>query len=96
MSAARDPTSRLRAGLNPLLTSLNAYHNQTATPLSAVSMTSHNAFASPTPVSAIQPYNPQEWIGSPVVERSHGQFQEPQRKTQDLESRPLRFNVLSY
>ncbi|KAK0641281.1 hypothetical protein B0T16DRAFT_393590 [Cercophora newfieldiana] len=72
MAASRDPTARLRAGLNPLLTaSLGVYHNgQLAnnTPLSAVSMTSHGPFSSAqTPVSAIQPYNPQEWIGSPIV-----------------------------
>ncbi|KAK4444695.1 hypothetical protein QBC34DRAFT_181845 [Podospora aff. communis PSN243] len=72
MAASRDPTARLRAGLNPLLTaSLGVYHNgQLAnnTPLSAVSITSHGAFSSAqTPVSAIQPYNPQEWIGSPIV-----------------------------
>ncbi|EHA48587.1 hypothetical protein MGG_11489 [Pyricularia oryzae 70-15] len=67
MSAARDPTSRLRAGLNPLLTSLAGYGNQSNTPHSAMSMTSHNGFSTmPTPVSAIQPYNPQEWIASPA------------------------------
>src|SRR3569833_19263 len=70
MSAARDPTSRLRAGLNPLqTTSLGVYHNQAGTPLSAVSMNSHSAVsAGPAPpLSAIQPYNPQQWVGSPVV-----------------------------
>lgn len=74
MSSSRDPTARLRAGLNPLLTaSLGVYHGHGAngnTPLSAISMTSHGAFSSnpsQTPVSAIQPYNPQEWIASPIV-----------------------------
>ncbi|KAM7204890.1 hypothetical protein V8F20_003352 [Naviculisporaceae sp. PSN 640] len=75
MSSSRDPTARLRAGLNPLLTaSLGVpYHGHgtnSNTPLSAISMTSHGAFSSnqsQTPVSAIQPYNPQEWIASPIV-----------------------------
>lgn len=93
MSSARDPTARLRAGLNPLLTaSLGVHHpNQTNTPLSAVSMASGsysslNGFSSAqTPVSAIQPYNPQQWIASPVPgghpERpSHG-YEAPQRKS---------------
>ncbi|KAK1755626.1 hypothetical protein QBC47DRAFT_192000 [Echria macrotheca] len=72
MASSRDPTARLRAGLNPLLTAslgVGNYHPQNAnnTPLSAVSMTSHGAFSSAqTPISAIQPYNPQEWIASPV------------------------------
>lgn len=86
MSATRDPTARLRAGLNPLLTaSLGAgggYHNQNSTPLSAVSMASPGVFSSAqTPQSAIQPYNPQQWIGSPVAppERGHP-FGEPQCK----------------
>ncbi|KAK4212749.1 hypothetical protein QBC37DRAFT_186572 [Rhypophila decipiens] len=73
MSSSRDPTARLRAGLNPLLTaSLGVYHGHgnNSTPLSAISMSSHGAFSSnqsQTPVSAIQPYNPQEWIASPIV-----------------------------
>ncbi|WYZ35585.1 hypothetical protein EsH8_X_000232 [Colletotrichum jinshuiense] len=75
MSNPRDPT-RLRQGLNPLLTqSLGAYHAQINTPLSAVSSTHlHSAH---TPASAIQPYNPQEWISSPAAgpERAH-QFPE--------------------
>jgi hypothetical protein len=78
MSNARDPT-RLRQGLNPLLTtSLGAYHNQLSTPLSAVSLAStHNPYSAQTPGSAIQPYNPQEWIASPAAgpERTH-QFPE--------------------
>ncbi|KAB5566867.1 hypothetical protein GE09DRAFT_1171830 [Coniochaeta sp. 2T2.1] len=90
MSSARDPTARLRAGLNPLLTaSLGVYHpNQTNTPLSAVSMASGshtgslNAFSSAqTPVSAIQPYNPQQWIASPVPghpERAAQHYEQPQ------------------
>ncbi|CRK21005.1 hypothetical protein BN1708_003371 [Verticillium longisporum] len=82
MSNPRDP-SRLRQGLNPLLTtSLGGYH-QSAAPLSAVSLssTSHLQSAQPTPTtgSAIQPYNPQEWIASPAAgpERTH-QFPETQ------------------
>ncbi|KAK3316048.1 hypothetical protein B0H66DRAFT_275704 [Apodospora peruviana] len=71
MSSSRDPTARLRAGLNPLLTaSLGVYHGHgsNSTPLSAMSVSSHGAFSSgQTPVSAIQPYNPQEWIASPIV-----------------------------
>ncbi|TPX18816.1 uncharacterized protein E0L32_011495 [Thyridium curvatum] len=70
MSSARDPTSRLRAGLNPLLTTslgVGGYHNQAGTPVSAVSYTSNTPFSAQTPVSAIQPYNPQEWMGSPLV-----------------------------
>ncbi|KAG7111402.1 hypothetical protein HYQ44_009597 [Verticillium longisporum] len=83
MSNPRDP-SRLRQGLNPLLTtSLGGYH-QSAAPLSAVSLSStshHLQSAQPTPTtgSAIQPYNPQEWIASPAAgpERTH-QFPETQ------------------
>ncbi|WQF86180.1 hypothetical protein CDEST_11194 [Colletotrichum destructivum] len=75
MSNPRDPT-RLRQGLNPLLTqSLGSYHGHANTPLSGVSSTYlHSAH---TPASAIQPYNPQEWIASPatVPERPH-QFPE--------------------
>lgn len=79
MANSRDPTARLRAGLNPLLTaSLGVFpgHNAHQTPQSAMSMNSHNPFStSHTPVSAIQPYNPQEWIGSPVVGPSERQQQ---------------------
>ncbi|KAK4147403.1 uncharacterized protein C8A04DRAFT_8956 [Dichotomopilus funicola] len=66
MSSSRDPTARLRAGLNPLLTnSLGGFHNA-GTPVSALSVAPHSAFTpGQTPMSAIQPYNPQEWIGSP-------------------------------
>ncbi|KAL2128624.1 hypothetical protein VTI74DRAFT_8925 [Chaetomium olivicolor] len=70
MSSSRDPTARLRAGLNPLLTASLGYHphNLNNTPLSALSVSSHGAFSSgQTPLSAIQPYNPQEWISSPVA-----------------------------
>lgn len=69
MSSSRDPTARLRAGLNPLLTaSLGGYHGHHAnTPLSAVSMTSHAFSSNQTPLSAIQPYNPQEWVASPAL-----------------------------
>ena len=82
MSNGRDP-ARLRQGLNPLLTTslgVGAYHNgQLGTPLSAVSLSSAHQFSAHTPGSAIQPYNPQEWIGSPVAgpERTH-QFPESQ------------------
>jgi hypothetical protein len=80
MNAQRDPTARLRAGLNPLLTSALGISSHShlnppsATPLSALSMNSQNAFSGGhTPASAIQPYNPQEWIASPAAasERSH-------------------------
>lgn len=88
MSSTRDPTARLRAGLNPLLTaSLGVYHGQTSnsTPLSGISSNSHNPFSSVhTPVSAMQPYNPQQWIASPAVSTAPDraqQFQEPQGKS---------------
>lgn len=90
MASSRDPTARLRAGLNPLLTaSLGVYQNgqfANNTPLSAVSMASHGAFSSAqTPVSAIQPYNPQEWIASPIVgpgqDRMPQSFGDPQGGT---------------
>ncbi len=85
MNATRDPTARLRAGLNPLLTaSVGGFHLQNptnnSTPLSSVSMSSHNPFSSTlTPVSAMQPYNPQEWIASPATASDRSQqFLEPQ------------------
>ncbi|KAK3503717.1 hypothetical protein B0T13DRAFT_429083 [Neurospora crassa] len=84
MSSSRDPTARLRAGLNPLLTaSLGGYHGHHAnTPLSAVSMTSHAFSSNQTPLSAIQPYNPQEWVASPAIgpgsDRTMQQFPPPQ------------------
>lgn len=67
MSSSRDPTARLRAGLNPLLTnSLGGFGHNAGTPVSALSVAPHSAFTpAQTPMSAIQPYNPQEWIGSP-------------------------------
>ncbi|KAH6843190.1 hypothetical protein B0I37DRAFT_393492 [Chaetomium sp. MPI-CAGE-AT-0009] len=71
MSSPRDPTARLRAGLNPLHTaSLGGFHghNPNHTPVSALSVSSHGAFSSAqTPLSAIQPYNPQQWISSPIA-----------------------------
>ena len=98
MSSSRDPTARLRAGLNPLLTASlgGAYHGHTSngTPISAMSVSSHGAFSSgQTPLSAIQPYNPQEWIASPIAgpgpERmQHAQpaqsYQEPQSESSPL------------
>ncbi|KAL2755900.1 hypothetical protein ACRALDRAFT_2047933 [Sodiomyces alcalophilus JCM 7366] len=84
MNHPREP-SRLRQGLNPLVTSsLGGPYHQHNAPLSAVSLTSSNLYALQTPVnSAIQPYNPQEWIGSPAVgaDRSHP-FPESQGKSE--------------
>ncbi|ERT00223.1 hypothetical protein HMPREF1624_03594 [Sporothrix schenckii ATCC 58251] len=70
MNTGRDPTSRLRANLNPLRTTAlgNGFHGPNTTPLSAVSMNQ-------TPASAIQPYNPQQWAPSPAPERHHYQEQ---------------------
>lgn len=67
--------SRLRQRLNPLLTSLGAFSQQNSnTPLSAVSYSS-NSYNASTPASAIQPYNPQQWLPSPMAgpgpERGH-------------------------
>ncbi|KAI1503474.1 hypothetical protein F5X99DRAFT_105549 [Biscogniauxia marginata] len=79
MTTTRDPSSRLRQALNPLLTtSLGGYHNQLSTPHSAVSISSPHTFGGLTPASTIQPYNPQEWAPSPAVgpERTH-QFPVP-------------------
>ncbi|KAK4128078.1 hypothetical protein N657DRAFT_685684 [Parathielavia appendiculata] len=71
IGSSRDPTARLRAGLNPLLTvSLGGYHghNSNNTPVSALSVSSHGAYSSgQTPLSAIQPYNPQQWVSSPIA-----------------------------
>ncbi|KFA71772.1 hypothetical protein S40288_08764 [Stachybotrys chartarum IBT 40288] len=66
MTPSRDPV-RLRQGLNPLTTtSLGPFISQHhSTPMSAVSMAVSHAHAQ-TPASAIQPYNPQEWIASPA------------------------------
>ncbi len=69
MTSPRDP-ARLRQGLNPIITSpvlLGVYNPSAATPLSAVSMSSTHVMPVQTPSSAIQPYNPQEWIATPVV-----------------------------
>ncbi|KAL2116012.1 hypothetical protein VTJ04DRAFT_10267 [Mycothermus thermophilus] len=76
MSSSRDPTARLRAGLNPLLTaSLGGFQHSVNTPVSALSVSSHGAFSSgQTPLSAIQPYNPQEWVSSPIA----GPYADPQ------------------
>ncbi|KAI0518048.1 hypothetical protein F5B22DRAFT_89266 [Xylaria bambusicola] len=74
MSTSRDGSSRLRQTLNPLLTSALGYHNnQLNTPQSAATISSSHTFGAPAPASAIQPYNPQEWLPSPAVgpERTH-------------------------
>ncbi|KAK4190897.1 hypothetical protein QBC35DRAFT_376802 [Podospora australis] len=96
MSSSRDPTARLRAGLNPLLTaSLGVYHPQhnNGTPLSALSVASHGAFSSEqTPLSAIQPYNPQEWISSPMAGPAPGRMppgQPPQQSYGEPQGSPL-------
>lgn len=73
MSNVRDP-QRLRQGLNPLLThSLGSPYHGHGTPMSAVSMTPNHLHSAHPPGSAVQPYNPQEWIPSPAagVERGH-------------------------
>ncbi|KAI2463557.1 hypothetical protein F4781DRAFT_117155 [Annulohypoxylon bovei var. microspora] len=70
MSSPRESaTSRLRQTLNPLrTTALGGFHNQLNTPHSAVSITSSHTFAGlHTPASSVQPYNPQEWVPSPIV-----------------------------
>ncbi|KAK4135017.1 hypothetical protein BT67DRAFT_420610 [Trichocladium antarcticum] len=95
MSSSRDPTARLRAGLNPLLTaSLGAYpgHNSNNTPLSSMSMSSHGPFSSiQTPVSSMQPYNPQEWIASPIPGSGPERMQHirPAQSYQEAQSSPL-------
>ncbi|SPO02694.1 uncharacterized protein DNG_05367 [Cephalotrichum gorgonifer] len=73
MNHIRDQ-SRLRLGLNPLLTSSPGPGYQHNTPPSAVSISSNVQYPIQTPVSAIQPYNPQQWVTSPMVgaERAHG------------------------
>ncbi|KAI0965887.1 hypothetical protein F4678DRAFT_310399 [Xylaria arbuscula] len=75
MTSNRDATSRLRQTLNPLLTSALGYHNNNHlnTPQSAATLNSPHTFGGPTPASAIQRYNPQEWIPSPAAgpERTH-------------------------
>ncbi|KAK3998271.1 hypothetical protein QBC44DRAFT_228203 [Cladorrhinum sp. PSN332] len=95
MSSSRDPTARLRAGLNPLLTQslgVPSYHGQNpaGTPLSAMSVSSHGAFSSnQTPLSAIQPYNPQEWIASPVVGADRMPHMQPAQPYQEAQGSPL-------
>ncbi|KFH43873.1 hypothetical protein ACRE_053510 [Hapsidospora chrysogenum ATCC 11550] len=73
MSSSRD-VARLRLGLNPLTTTSLGSYNHLNTPISAVSMSSsHFASTQQTPSSAIQPYNPQEWVASPSqsIDRPH-------------------------
>jgi hypothetical protein len=68
MASPRDP-SRLRPGLNLLTTNSlapNTYGNHVNSPMSAVSMASPFIQSAQTPSSAIQPYNPQEWVPSPA------------------------------
>ncbi|KAK4160009.1 hypothetical protein QBC43DRAFT_121072 [Cladorrhinum sp. PSN259] len=95
MSSSRDPTARLRAGLNPLLTQslgVPSFHGQNAanTPLSAMSVSSHGAFSSnQTPLSAMQPYNPQEWVASPVVGADRMQHMPPAQPYQEPQGSPL-------
>ncbi|KAL2174589.1 uncharacterized protein P884DRAFT_69867 [Thermothelomyces heterothallicus CBS 202.75] len=95
MSSSRDPTARLRAGLNPLLTgSLGGFHghNSNNTPVSALSVSSHGAFPpGQTPLSAIQPYNPQEWVASPSVGPAPDRIQHAQaaQSFQDPQTSPL-------
>ncbi|CAG9943911.1 unnamed protein product [Clonostachys rosea f. rosea IK726] len=71
MSSSRDPAS-LRLGLNPLTTSITLFHSQQGTPISAVPMASSNTQVAQTPVSAIQPYNPQEWVTSRAPRQQTG------------------------
>ncbi|KAK3899864.1 hypothetical protein C8A05DRAFT_17768 [Staphylotrichum tortipilum] len=85
MTSPLDPTARLRAGLNPLMTgSLGGYHGHNSnTPVSAMSVSSHGAFSSgQTPLSAIQPYNPQEWISSPIAAPAQDRIQHNQQPVQ--------------
>ncbi|KAK4155689.1 hypothetical protein C8A00DRAFT_13296 [Chaetomidium leptoderma] len=94
MSSSRDTTARLRAGLNPLLTASLGYHGHNAsnTPVSAMSMSSHGAFSSSqTPLSAIQPYNPQQWISSPIAGPApdRGQHMQAVQSFQDPQTSPL-------
>ncbi|KAI6784222.1 uncharacterized protein J7T54_004768 [Emericellopsis cladophorae] len=64
MSSARD---RMRLGLNPLTTSLGSYNpHHPGEPISAISMASSHLPSAQTPGSALQPYNPQEWVASPA------------------------------
>ncbi|ATY67031.1 hypothetical protein A9K55_000793 [Cordyceps militaris] len=73
MASPRDP-ARLRQGLNPLTTSAlgSLAGHQHGTPISAISMASTHLLSAHTPVSALQPYNPQEWVppgATPMPER---------------------------
>ncbi|KAJ4393128.1 hypothetical protein N0V93_002335 [Gnomoniopsis smithogilvyi] len=85
MSDNRDG-SRLRQRLNPLLTSLGNFSQNANTPVSALSYSS-NSYNASTPASAIQPYNPQQWLPSPIPgpgpERGH------QLRTPDSNGSPL-------
>ncbi|KAG6002498.1 hypothetical protein E4U43_001103, partial [Claviceps pusilla] len=66
MASSRDPP-RLRQDLNPLTTSLlSPCGARASSPMSALSMASSHAQPAQTPASAIQPYNPQEWVPSPA------------------------------
>ncbi|OAA63834.1 hypothetical protein ISF_04543 [Cordyceps fumosorosea ARSEF 2679] len=76
MSSPRD---RLRQGLNPLSTSALGSlvaQQQHGTPISAISMASPHLLALQTPVSALQPYNPQEWVppGAPQMPERQVQY----------------------
>ncbi|OAA74323.1 hypothetical protein LEL_07904 [Akanthomyces lecanii RCEF 1005] len=77
MASPRDP-ARLRQGLNPLTTSALGSHvgQQHATPISALSMASSHVLSAHTPVSALQPYNPQEWVppGAPPMPERQVQY----------------------
>lgn len=77
MSSPRDP-ARLRQGLNPLTTSAfgSLVGHQHGTPISAISMASPHVLSAHTPVSALQPYNPQEWVppGAPPMPERQVQY----------------------
>ena len=86
MNNTRDP-SRLRMGLNPLVTSplgpgYQQNHPQNHPPLSAVALSPNTQYSIHSPASAIQPYNPQQWIASPIAgpERTHGYGREQPSK----------------
>ena len=52
--------------------SQHQYQHQLNTPISAISMaSSHLTTTQHTPSSAIQPYNPQEWVASPAQSVDH-------------------------
>ncbi|KAI9151795.1 hypothetical protein HJFPF1_09006 [Paramyrothecium foliicola] len=91
MTPSRDP-ARLRQGLNPLTTtSLGSFNAAPLnTPMSAMSVASPHLHSAPTLGSAIQPYNPQQWVASPTAapERmslhlsdAHGKAQLPSHLT---------------